>query len=186
MPLINCSAHLMYLPSYNIQKKSFARRVRSPYLLLSSLALNSWIFIAWTTFVSRLPQISRLLYGKLYFLYPYKWFFSTIFMTYCLESHTKISISTFFHFLQNCVCTVKELDLPFSLLYSRVWRFSHDGFSSYSSLSQSWTHQCCCFLYSFHVQGIKGSLSVEVLLNINLIFDTVLLPGRINLAYLYE
>ena len=50
------------------RKKSYARAVPSPNLLLSSLLLKSWIFLALITSASSLFQASMLLYEKLYFL----------------------------------------------------------------------------------------------------------------------
>ena len=41
-----CVCVCVYLPSCNMQEKSYARTVPSPNLLLSSLLLKSWIFLA--------------------------------------------------------------------------------------------------------------------------------------------
>ena len=57
----------VYLPSSDIQEKSYARTISSPNLLLSSLLLKSWIFLALITSASSLFQASMFLYGKLYF-----------------------------------------------------------------------------------------------------------------------
>ena len=62
----------VYLPSciklvVTYRKKSYVCIVLSQYLLLSSLALNSLIFLAWTTTASKFFQIFMLLCGKLYF-----------------------------------------------------------------------------------------------------------------------
>ena len=46
----------MYLPSCDLKKNSYARTVPSPYPL-SSVALNSLIYIAWITSASKLFHV---------------------------------------------------------------------------------------------------------------------------------
>ena len=59
-----CVCLCVYSPNNNIQVKSYTH---TPNLLLSSLLLKSWIFLALITSTLNLFHVYILLYGKLYF-----------------------------------------------------------------------------------------------------------------------